>query len=290
MLRRVYVDTFRTGYNRRKKSDRLECIETSLTDSGFWQQIDGKWEWMSKRCANLTPFLKDSEVTQCLATKYQGGHTVVGDSHMRYLHFYLTDITYPSIEYTKGRLKGRDHQVGNAYYIKNTHPQSLIQNVLASKKRKHSYNNISVDRSYTVLDSGAWVLASQNISSLIVYMTEVFKELNNLKTNNSRDYPEIFRNPIFWQTIPAFRPYHPDLNFKGNRNNFAIAAVNSWAQIHLENLGIIVIDLFTLSRTMEHMRGCGDHYLCHPSSKENQDMYGTAGITAAKMIFHKLCT
>jgi len=119
-------------------------------------------------------------------------------------------------------------------------------------------------------------------------MTEALKRFIEVKTNNSTDYKEIFQNPIFWQSVPAFRLKHENLGFKGNRNNFAVAAINSWVHKHLDEIGVIFVDLFTLSRTMEDMRVCGDHFLCHRDKYSK--IHGAVGITAAKMIINKLCS
>jgi len=162
--------------------------------------------------------------------------------------------------------------------------------MLKSKQRKRRYKNIIVDKSFTVLDCGAWDLAYHNLSYYIVHLNNVLRNMSQMQKNNVEEYPEIFRNPIFWQTVPAFRNYHKNIMYKGNRNNFAIAALNAWAKQKVEHMGINVVDIFQLSLGMEDSMICDDHYLCYNGTSKDKKIYGTIGITAAQLILDRLCS
>jgi len=236
MNRPVFKETFHTGY----KAPFVAKPGIDLSGEGHWELVDNDWKWVLDKTGQPVPFLNHSHVHQCLTDRYPGGHTLVGDSHVRYLHQYLADETYPTIGYDKKKFSGH-HQVGNAYYMPNYYAPSLLDSLLATRKHKTSYLKTPLDKTFTVIDCGTHDFAFLNISGYIYHMDIFFKELKKLQNCCSDQYQEIFHNPIFFLTMPAFPSDH--VRHKGASTNMAAAAANHWVKGRLQEVDIVAVDL-----------------------------------------------
>ena len=87
-------------------------------------------------------------------------------------------------------------------------------------------------------------------------------------------------------------PPYPDYDRKGprgNRNNYALAALSRLLQDKLSPHGLKVFDEFgvILPQQNNDTRRCGSHYLCRIPG---EGVHGYVGITAFRMLMTDICS
>ena len=91
-------------------------------------------------------------------------------------------------------------------------------------------------------------------------------------------------------TTPPFPETNIELQAKGNRNNYALAAFNRKLKMLLAEQGMEIFDEFSLLLAQQDNNACGCHYMCRGIVNNTSYIYGEAGRIAMRILVSKhLC-
>ena len=91
-------------------------------------------------------------------------------------------------------------------------------------------------------------------------------------------------------TTPPFPEANIELQAKGNRNNYALAAFNRKLKMLLAEQGVEIFDEFSLLLAQQDNNACGCHYMCRGIVNNTSYIYGEAGRIAMRILVSKhLC-
>ena len=296
--------------------DSIECF----ADNEFWMDtmLNG-WRYVSK--GHHTHFLDRFAINRCIDEKYNGHMTATGDSHMRYVFFYinsgirligndlelLTDITDD-----EAVVKGH-----GTTYRKSSYLHSLVQQL---EKMVTVKNPLEFDASalYGKFSNAVIHIKSSPNNATLEHDEETQEDIKkddkvkkqkelllistgiqDLAHNNSAEYilqfPKIFdvlktlkvddTYDIFWQAIPAW-PTRLETSQEMIINTFLIGAINYWVDSHLQALGIHFVNMWKLSVPFDDSSmTCSWNYLC----QSRGNYYGHVGKEAAQALIRAAC-
>ena len=134
------------------------------------------------------------------------------------------------------------------------------------------------EKGLLVINSGCHDLAFNNSAIYIARFKQVLTILKEIKEKGL--YHIIYQNITPW-------PHGMEQNRDRHLNTFVNAATTRWVSQQLDDLGIPVVDIFTLALPFEDMSECAIHFICHGDiHKEHK---GAAGREATQQIMRYAC-
>ena len=249
---------------------------------GSWIKLSpqSEWKWMAEKC--VMDLLPVPRIQHCFKSRYKNNFLIVGDSHLRYTYVYL-------LELLDSLPPGMQPKFQHDFYLNNKQFiwAPYVSDVLKTMKDVLS-NKTSLLPKFIVLSGGAWDLRYEGFSFFIQ---------NALKFVSYMKQPEIrraLRNvSIIWMGLVAYPDISPPrLTTLNYRNNGAIAALNAWVEIELEQLGITYVDPLPMTLPMQDHPVCVAHYICSRKSENNTSVpqtFGLIGIHVAHLMLQELC-
>lgn len=226
------------------------CSDRELNHApGHWQMIKGVGHWVSKCYFSYNLSIRH---LHCL---YRKPIILIGDSHMR-------ERFHPLAKYM-------NHISQYFYSTVPSHLMSLIDNYAVP------FLNVYED-GLVVLNSGHWSLRQLNIMSYVSEMRELFDLIYNLR----RRFPN---NRFIWIEITAVAYDSWHLRWIQNPE---IAAMNTWVNHNMENLGVEILHAYDISIAMESYAKDGVHYhvLIGDDAYKNNQIVNVGGAIASVLV------
>ena len=295
--------------------DSIEC----LSDNEFWMEtmLHG-WRYVIK--GHHTHFLDKFAINRCLDEKYDGHMTATGDSHMRFVFYYLNSGI---------RLIGKELEVltdigdeeavvkgHGATYRKSSYLHYLVQHlermiettpvegVLSDPSAVYSkFSNaiIHIKTNGTMeheVNAEEETKMEQDLSKqkeLLLISTGILDLSHNDSAEYILHFPKIFdvlkrlkddgKYDIIWQAIPAW-PQRLETSQDMVVNSFIIGAINYWVDQHLQSLGIHFVNMWKLALPFGNSNfTCSWNYLC----QSHGSYYGHVGKESAQALIRAAC-
>ena len=144
----IHMDT----KNRVCDTSKLDWIQ------GFWNGTSNpypKYVVSNQHCT--VPHISNNDFKECLQSKYKGGFSVIGDSHMRALYYYLVNVTTGVYAFTPTRRIDMDFNTMEFKWI--TTCDTLVEKLQAYVQRIADANKLDPLQQYVLFfDILAWDL------------------------------------------------------------------------------------------------------------------------------------
>ena len=140
-------------------------------------------------------------------------------------------------------------------------------------------------RDIVIVQTGAWDLSKFELDQVMNEHVIAFK----VALKRFRDELNKSHTPLFLITQPPFPDRKVQVVGRGNKNNVAIAAVNTLIVSTAVDLGVAVHDEFSLLLPRQDENVCASHYLCR-TSDESRTLIGKAGVASLRLFAKCLCS
>jgi len=245
--------------------------------NGYWVKLQQKWNWVIDAC--VMPFFSYQQLYECTQHKYEGNVQLIGDSHIRYLFYYLVQMSDKQPHLIKRQNKTINMEDGNFTL-------AWADTIDTHRKALQAYVSRATGSSrLLILDNGPWEMMQRGYVNHIRRFDTIVTMLRNI-------LEKLPNTSIVWQespTLPEF-VYNKDIG-SGNfvQNNYMIMSMNYNACSQLKNIGVHCIPSFHMAYpwyTQLPERCGGTHILCR---KNDYQVENFIGFSAVHYMLHTVC-
>ena len=256
-----------------------DCVTRGHANSpATWLRSGDSWTVGYVRGKPVAKLLDANAICDCVWKRFDR-FVMAGASHMRYKFDYLMTRCYGEGFMYKIERKHRSFSTNNThFYITMFGPDflPLWENVLQNLKLTRKSIVLFQTGAHDITNRGIGRAMGRNIDAYV-------RALVHIKSRADK---------VGFKMVVITSPPYPDYDRKGprgNRNNYALAALSRLLQDKLSPHGLKVFDEFgvILPQQNNDTRRCGSHYLCRIP---REGIHGYVGITAFRMLMTDICS
>ncbi|KAI0220640.1 hypothetical protein LSAT2_027871 [Lamellibrachia satsuma] len=242
-----------------------------------WLRSGSSWTVGYVRGEPVVKLLDVKAICDCVSKKFDR-IVMAGSSHMRYKFDYLMSNCYGDRSTLKIERKHRTFTVNNTHFYETMYSTDFVP------LWEETLLQLNLTRkSIVFLQTGAHDVTNRGIDSILGSNTAAYvRALVDIKSRADK---------VGFKMVVITSPPYPDHDRKGprgNRNNYALAALSRLLQDKLSPHCLKVFDEFgvILPQQNNDTRRCGFHYLCRIPGNGT---HGYVGTTAFRMLMTDIC-
>ena len=238
-------------------------IHEAINYSSYWMKAtDTRWRWYKDGTV-----LKDYshlDLRTCIKERFNGRTTIIGDSHVRGIHSYITSTLgwrlLPTLADRHTNRRWNHHK-----FIWAPYPEDVIESLKTLKRIMLSTTKSAITKVvpkkplFLLLDTGAHTLHTEGIIPLLLHIRGVVQELMRfiMATAPHADIT------VIWLDMPSSADYYSTHYDPMHwRNQFSSSAINKWLCDALSLLGVRCLPYNEMSAFWRNSPVCLGHYLC----------------------------
>ena len=260
-------------------SKKLSSNEADLLNH-YWLQNKQGMHWIENGCP-VRP-LPSEQMRECFTERFHNRITVIGDSHVLYLYYYLVHLIDPKAVTQAGKTH-KDRFIKSYRYLWTTFAETFhkkIRNLVIQLRM--TQNKSANGTELIVLHCGSWDLANNGSVSIMSKAQNLIKSIKWLQSKLTKYN---IKRTIIWQNQPSY-PSTGSFKDRYWRNSYVIGAVNNWICNQLSLIDVPCIDAWTITQAWQEDPVCTDHMLCAEKTK----FTGVGGMAAAHKLIQHLCS